>query len=159
MTEPPAEEPAAAASAEKVSEGAGPIISPVRSAFAVIAGIILYPLLLTLFMGMIGALFPALYPTDPDGPQTTAGLALVLVGELLNGAVAGLIASRIAGRAPIAHAGVLAGVLGLFAMASMDQVTNMPGWFGLGFATCAPLGVLLGGLLGHRAMARRARRS
>jgi hypothetical protein len=147
VTEPETKEPAAEAA-----------ISPVRSAFAVIAGIILYPILLTLFMFMVGALFPSLYPTDPEGPQTTPGLALIVLGELVNGAVAGLIASRIAGRAPIAHAGVLAGVLGLFAMASMDQVAGMPGWFAIGFATGAPLGVLVGGLLGHRTMAKRTAR-
>lgn len=114
------------------------------------AGVIVYWLLLSLFMGMTAALFPSLYPREEGAAQTTSGLVMVLVGEAVNGAVAGLLASRIAGYARMAHALALAGLLGLYAMTTMDQVHGLPGWFALGYACAGPLAVLVGGALGTR---------
>jgi hypothetical protein len=125
-------------------------VSPARSALAVFAGVIVYWFLLSLFMGMSAALVPSLYPREEGQSQTTAGLVTILVGEVLNGMIAGLLASRIAGRAPMAHAAALAGLLGLYAMTTMDQVQGLPGWFAMGFACAGPVAVLAGAAIGAR---------
>ena len=73
----------------------------------------------------------------PDDPTRVEGYA-------------GLLASRIAGYARMAHVAALAGLLGLYAMTTMDQVHGLPGWFALGYACAGPLAVLVGGALGTR---------
>ncbi len=129
-------------------------LSPAKSALAVLAGFVVLWVLRILFLMTAGALFPSLYPAEEGAHPTTNGLVLSLVGELINATLAGLVVGRLAGRAPIAHAGILAGLCGFFALTSMDQVIGFPGWFAIGFAVTAPIGLLVGGLIASRVRAR-----
>jgi hypothetical protein len=131
-------------------------MSPARSAIAVLGGVVVYWILLSLFMGITVSMLPSLFPREEGATLPTGGLAAILLGELVNGLVAGLLTARIAGRAPLAHTAALAGLLGLYAMTSMDQVRGMPGWFALGFACMGPLAVMIGGAVAGRVIAARA---
>lgn len=125
-------------------------LSPGRSALAVIAGFAVLWILRVLFMLMAGTLFASLYPSGEGAIPTSRGLLLSLFAELVNGALAGLVTGRLAGRSPIAHAAILAGLFGFLGMTSMDQATGMPAWFAIGFAVVAPIGTLVGGVVASR---------
>jgi hypothetical protein len=127
---------------------------PGRSALSVFAGFVVLQILGYLFAFMAGTLFPALYPAGEGAHPTTNGLVLWLVGETVNGVLAGWLASRLAGRAPIAHAAVLAALSGFFAMTAMGELNTMPGWFAIGFALTAPVGCVLGGAVQSRSRRR-----
>lgn len=127
---------------------------PGRSALSIFAGFVVLQLLGVLFSLMASALFPALYPTGTDAHPTTNGLVLWLVGETVNGLLAGWLVSRLAGRAPIAHGAVLAALSGFFAMTAMGELRAMPGWFAIGFALTAPIGCILGGVIQSRSRSR-----
>lgn len=152
MTEPSTPPPASTPAPER--SPAPSALSIPRSIGAVFAGYVTLLVLRFLFMAMAGALFSSLYPSEEGASPTAEGLVLLLVGDAVNGALAGLVAGRIAGRATFAHAAALAGLCGYLAMTSMDQVAGMPGWFALGFALAAPLGILAGGLAAGRVIAR-----
>ncbi len=129
-------------------------LSPARSALSVLGGVVAYWILLSLFMGVAASVLPSLFPREEGASLTPFGMVAIVVGELANGLVAGLLTARLAGRAPLAHTAALAGLLGLYAMTSMDQVRGMPGWFALGFACTGPLAVMIGGAVAGRVMAR-----
>ena len=97
------------------------------------------------FVMVAGTALSSLFP--PGEPATTAGLVVSLVSDAVDGIAAGLVASRIAGTAPMAHAGILAGLFGFMGLRFMDQATGMPGWYAIGFALAAPLGALAGGAI------------
>ena len=122
-------------------------LSPGRSALGVFAGFVVLQILGMLFLLMAGSMFPSLYPSGEGAQPTTNGLVLSLVAEFANALVAGLITARLAGRAPMVHATVLAALVGFFSMAAMGDLRTMPGWFALGFVLLAPIGCLLGGLV------------
>lgn len=126
---------------------AAAVLSPGRSALSIFAGFVVLNILGFLFSVMASTLWPALFPTGEGAQPTTAGLELWLVGELVNALAAGLLAARLAGRAPVAHAAVLAALNGFFAMTAMGELRAMPTWFALGFALTAPVGILAGGLV------------
>lgn len=130
------------------------VVSPGRSALAVFAGFVVLQILGVLFSVMVGTLFPALYPAGEGAQPTTNGLALWLLGELVNSTLAGWLVARLAGRAPIAHGAVLAGLAGFFAMTAMGELRTMPVWFVIGFAVTAPIGCVLGGVVQSRARPR-----
>lgn len=129
------------------------MLSIPRSVGAVFAGYVTLIVLRFLFMAMAGAVFASFYPSEEGASPTFEGLVLLLVGDAVNGALAGLLTGRLAGRATLAHAAALAGFCGYLAMTAMDQVAGMPGWFALGFAVAAPLGIVLGGLAAGRVIA------
>ncbi|MFO0686363.1 MAG: hypothetical protein U0234_30145 [Sandaracinus sp.] len=141
MPTPPSSAPAVSA------EGA---ISPGRSALSVLAGFVLLFVLGLLASLTLPALAPALYPMGEHATPTTNGLALWLAAEAVNGALAGLVTARLAGRAPFAHAATLGALNGFYAMTAMGELSSMPGWFAIGYALSAPIGCLAGGLVATR---------
>ncbi len=114
------------------------------------AGFVVLQILGVLFSLMAGTLWPALYPSGEGAGPTDGGLGLWLAAELANATLAGLLTARLAGRAPVAHAAVLAAINGFFSMAAMGELRALPGWFAIGFVALAPLGCLLGGLVASR---------
>src|SRR5690606_33303404 len=126
-------------------DGDGPEGSPLRSVFAVVSGFVVLWILGALYASVVYSIASAQFPED-EAP-TTIGLALTLAGAVPNGIVAGLLVGRNAGLAPIAHAAVLAGLIGFFAMMSSDQAQGMPWWFALGRIVLPSLFVVLGGVI------------
>jgi hypothetical protein len=112
---------------------------------------------------MLAALFGAHFPPPPaDGTPpipTSTGLVLVTAMFSANALLAGVLTGRIASYAPVAHAGILAGVFGLFALWGLDQARGMPGLFAIAFVVSPPLFALLGGVVAQRAATRRAARA
>ncbi|MDQ3035355.1 MAG: hypothetical protein M3Y87_23325 [Myxococcota bacterium] len=132
--------------------------NPFRSLFAVISGFVVLWILGALYVGVLGSLAGAQFPGE--GPPTTVGLALLLLGIAPNGIVAGLLTGRVAGFAPIVHAAVLGGLVGFVGMMSSDQAQGMPWWFALGRIVLPTVFVVLGGAIARvaprRAVAKRA---
>lgn len=122
-------------------------VSPLASAFAVAAGFAANWLLGGLSGMTLASSFPAEFPLgDPPRPTDT-GLVLTTAAMALNATVAGLLTGRLAPVAPIVHAGILAGLFGMFALTGMDQARGLPGWFALAFALVPPATAVLGGWL------------
>lgn len=129
-------------------------LSPAKSALSIFAGFVVLNVLGVAFSFMAGTLWPALFPSGEGAQPTGNGLEIWLVAETLNGAAAGLVAARLAGRAPLAHAAILAAVNGVLALTALGELRTMPGWFAIGFIATAPLGIMLGGLVASRVRAR-----
>ena len=125
-----------------------PKISPMRSALAVLAGIVSLGILNVLFMIVAGSALAPLYP--PGTLPTTAGLALMIGSGVVNGALGGLLTARIAQSAPFAHAALLIGVWGVYTVGAIDQLTHYPGWFVIGLLLATPIGCLAGAALARR---------
>lgn len=130
-------------------------MSPVRSMAAVSLGFGLF----TQIFGCVGAsalaaMLPGEFPAQPDentlAMPTEVGLFAMTLMNFANATLSGLIAGRIARFMPFLHGLVLAGILGLFAATSMDQVRGFPGWFALGYLALPALGATLGGWLAQR---------
>ena len=120
-----------------------------RSALAVLAGIVSLGILNVLFMIVAGSALAPLYP--PGALPTTAGLALMIASGVVNGALGGLLTARIAQSAPFAHAALLIGVWGVYTVGAIDQLTQYPGWFVIGLLLATPVGCLVGAALARRA--------
>lgn len=133
----------------------GPPGSPIRSVLAVAAGWIVVMLLGQLLLRVLAATMGADFPTEEGSQPSERGLAIWIAGSVPNGIVAGLITARLAGWAPIAHAAVLAGIIGFFAMSSADQASELPGWFAIAWIVVPALAIALGGVVAR--YARRAR--
>ena len=114
------------------------------------AGFVVLNLLNFLFAMTSSAIVPAWFPAS--GP-TIQGLALGFVGSFANAVLAGLATGRLVGRAPLAHAAVLAAVFGFTLLGSLGELRTM-GAVGLGFVALPPLGCLLGGWVASRVSAR-----
>lgn len=142
---------------------AQPVPSPLRSTVAVIAGVVLNIFLAGVGSGMLGALFPDHFPAPTEGTPTpvptTTGLMLVSIVFSANAVLAGVLTGRIASYAPVVHAGILAGVFGLFALWGLDQARGMPGLFAIAFVVLPPAFALLGGAIAQRAATLRAARA
>ena len=130
-------------------------MSPVRSMAAVSLGFGLF----TQIFGCVGAsalagMLPGEFPAQPDentlAMPTEVGLIAMTLMNFANATLAGLIAGRVARFMPFLHGLVLAGILGLFAATSMDQVRGFPRWFALGYLALPALGATLGGWLAQR---------
>lgn len=137
-------------------------MSPVRSMAAVSLGFGLF----TQILGRVGGtalavLLPGAFPEQPDPDliviPTDVGLFAMTLMNFANATLAGLIAGRVARFMPFLHGLVLAGILGLFAATSMDQVRGFPGWFALGYLALPALGATLGGWLAQRTEKRKAK--
>ncbi len=130
-------------------------ISPVRS----MAAISFTFLLFTQILSRVGAttlavLMPGAFPAQPDEttlvvPGTT-GLVAMLVMNVFNAALAGLIAGRIGRVLRLHHGLVLGAILGMFAAISMDSLQGFPGWFAVGYLVTPAAGASLGGWLASR---------
>lgn len=135
-------------------------VSPLASAASVAVGFAANWLLSGLAGSALASLFSADFPMPgPDGEMphpTDTGLLLLTLSMAFNGLVAGLLVGRLAPIAPIVHAGVLAGIFGMFAMTGMDQARGLPGWFAIAFAIVPPAACVLGGYLAKLGTARRA---
>gem|GEM_PF-2708436 len=130
-------------------------MSPVRSMAAVSLGFGLF----TQILGRVGGsalavLLPGAFPEQPDLDvvvmPSEIGLAAMTLMTFANATLSGLIAGRVARFMPFLHGLVLAGILGLFAATSMDQVRGFPGWFALGYLALPALGATFGGWLAQR---------
>lgn len=119
--------------------------NPFRSLFAVVSGFVVLWLLGALYVGVVGSVAAGQFPEDES--PTTVGLALLLLGIVPNGIVAGLLTGRIAGFAPVVHAAVLGGLVGFLGMMSSDQARGMPWWFALGRIVLPTIFVVLGGVI------------
>ena len=137
-----------------------PLPSPFRSTVAVLAGFVLNFFLSGIGPQMLASLFPADFPlpASEDVPPipTDRGLVMVCVIFAANALLAGVLTGRIGERSPLAHAGILAGLFGLFALYGMEQATPYPGWFALSFVIVPPAFVMLGGAIARLAAQRRA---
>lgn len=125
--------------------------SPIRSVLAVAAGWLVVMVMGQLLLGVLTSTMGADFPTEEGSQPTERGLALWIAGSVPNGIVAGLITARLAGWAPIAHAAVLAGIIGFFAMSSADQASDLPGWFAIAWIVVPPLAIALGGVVSRYA--------
>lgn len=130
-------------------------MSPVRSMAAVSLGFGLF----TQILGRVGGsalavLLPGAFPEQPDLDvvvmPSEIGLVAMTLMTFANATLSGLIAGRVARFMPFLHGLVLAGILGLFAATSMDQVRGFPGWFALGYLALPALGATFGGWLAQR---------
>jgi len=115
--------------------------------------------LFTQILGRVGGsalavLLPGAFPEQPDLDvvvmPSEIGLAAMTLMTFANATLSGLIAGRVARFMPFLHGLVLAGILGLFAATSMDQVRGFPGWFALGYLALPALGATFGGWLAQR---------
>lgn len=125
----------------------GPPGSPLRSVLAIAVGWFVLTILGQLLFGVLSRWMAADFPTSEGTVPTERGLIVWLLGSLPNGILAGLLAARIAGWAPIAHSAVLGGIVGFFAMTSADRAHGLPWWFAIGWIVGPPLGIVLGGLI------------
>lgn len=137
-----------------------PIPSPFRSTIAVLAGFLLNFFLSGIGSQMLASVFPSDFPlpVSEDAPPlpTERGLSMVVVVFAANALLSGVLTGRVASTSPFAHAGILAGLFGLFALYGMDQATPYPGWFAISFVIVPPAFVLLGGWIAARAAVQRA---
>ena len=115
--------------------------------------------LFTQILGRVGGsalavLLPGAFPEQPDLDvvvmPSEIGLVAMTLMTFANATLSGLIAGRVARFMPFLHGLVLAGILGLFAATSMDQVRGFPGWFALGYLALPALGATFGGWLAQR---------
>lgn len=134
--------------------------SPAQSALAVFAGFVAFTLLNALYGSVVYRLASSEFPdAEGEGTLSTLGMGLTLGGYLPNGMLAGVVTGRFAGFAAIAHAAVLAGVIGFYAMMSSHVARGLPGWFALGRIVVPSLAIVVGGAIARASQARRAKRS
>lgn len=124
------------------SAAADPQRSPLRSLLSVVAGWLVLWVAGGLYAAMLSRFAAAHYAGERP---SDVGLALLLAGALPNGVVGGLVTGRVAGFAPVAHAAVLAGLVGFFALMSSDQARGMPWWFAVGRAVVPGACIVIGG--------------
>jgi len=124
-----------------------------RSALAVLAGIVALGVLNVLFMIVAASALAPLYP--PGGLPTTAGLGVMLAAGVVNGVLGGLLTARLARSAPFAHAAALIGVWGIYTVGAIDQLSHYPGWFVIGLVLASPLGCVVGAALASRTLGKR----
>ena len=132
--------------------------SPAQSALAVFAGFVAFTILNALYGSVVYRVAAAEFPeAEGEGTITSLGMILTLAGGLPNGVIAGVVVGRFAGFAPIAHAAVLAGVIGFYAMMSSHLARGLPWWFALGRIVIPSLAILLGGRAARVVEARKQR--
>lgn len=132
--------------------------SPAQSAIAVFAGFVTFTLLNALYGSVVYRMASSEFPdAEGEGTMTTLGMALTLGGYLPNGVLAGVVVGRFAGFAAIAHAAVLAGVIGFYAMMSSHVARGLPWWFALGRIVAPSLAILAGGAIARVVDAKRAK--
>ena len=120
-----------------------------RSIVAVVAG-----LLSTLLLLVVGAwVAVAVTGVGPDGPPTSAYLALKLAVGAFAPLVGGFVAARICAQAWLAHAGILAALVVALAIAG-GAPPGQPEWYPYALAGLGLVGALLGGWIGWRSHAR-----
>jgi len=150
-------------SATTVRAAPAALPSPFRATMAVLAGFALNFFLSGIGPQMLASMFPGEFPmpANPESPPipTQTGLLLVCVVISANALLAGVLTGRVAVTKPLGHAGILAGLFGLFALYGLDQASLYPGWMAIAFVVLPPMFVLLGGLVAERAAKRRAERT
>lgn len=148
------------ASTTTVRAAPGALPSPFRATMAVLAGYGLNWFLLGIGSQMLASMFPSEFPmpADPETPPipTQTGLLLVCVMLSANALLAGVLTGRVAVTKPLGHAGILAGIFGLFALYGLDQASPFPGWMAIAFVVLPPAFALLGGWIAERAARHRA---
>lgn len=160
-SEAPERAPASRTTTARATPAALP--SPLRASVAVLAGFALNFFLSGIGSQMLASMFPREFPmpTDPETPPvpTQTGLLLVCLLICANALLAGVLTGRVAVTKPLGHAGILAGIFGLFALYGLDQASQYPGWMAMAFVVLPPAFVLLGGWVAERVAQRRAARS
>jgi hypothetical protein len=115
----------------------------VRSVVAVIVGYAIFALSAVSFFRLAGR--------DPHAPQDALFAASAVVFGIAFAALGGFVAGMIAGRRPILHAGIVAGVLAAGALASL---LSSPGegaiWSQLAAALLMAPSALIGGIVKAR---------
>lgn len=142
---------------------AAPLPSPFRSTIAVLAGFVVNFFLSGIGAQMLASILPSEFPlpVSEDVPPvpTTLGLSLVVALFAANALLSGVVTARVAQTSPVAHAGILAGLFGLFALYGIEQARPYPAWVAIAFVLVPPAFAIVGGLLGKRAAAARAARA
>ena len=122
--------------------------SLLRGAAAILVGFIV----LTLGSVVAGRAIISATGIGPGDPTTPSFLATNLGARLLLAILAGYLTGKTAPKAPLAHAGVLAGVLAFMSLAtiaglSAADAVQEPSWYPTAILFVGPLGVLIGGAL------------
>ena len=108
---------------------------------------------------VLGAVAPGTFPRDPASAPVLPGLgwyALTVAYSFVFGILGGHAAARLARRAEMMHAAVLAAVLGVFGLGLvLNPAPAIPVWRTLGYLVASVGGVLMGGFIRARANAPR----
>jgi hypothetical protein len=105
---------------------------------------------------LLGAVAPATFPADPtNAPLPGLGwYALTVAYSFVFAILGGHTAARLARRAEMMHAGVLAALLTVFGLGLvLNPAPAIPAWRTLGYLLASVGGVLVGGFIRARAKA------
>jgi peptidoglycan/LPS O-acetylase OafA/YrhL len=119
-----------------------------KSGGAIVVGFLVAAILVMLITFVAGYLLVPGFPGDPMAEPTGPYLVANLVGSFLAAVVGGYTTGRIAGRAPLVHAGVLALLMVAMTVASgAEAAPGQPAWYPLTIAILGAVGALCGGAL------------
>jgi hypothetical protein len=136
---------------EHRTAGRGIMRGAFKSGGAIVIGFLVATILVMLVTYVAALLLVPDFPEDPQALPTGAYLVANLVGSYLAAVAGGYAAARIAGRAPLMHAGALALLfLAMTAASGAESAPGQPAWYPATVAMLGAVGALSGGWLQSR---------
>jgi hypothetical protein len=128
------------------------MIAMLRSAGAVVSGFVVAATLVMLVTFVASWFLVPRFRGNPMAPPTGLYLVANVLGSFLAAVAGGYAAARLAGRAPVMHAGALGLLLlGMTVSSGGHPAPGQPAWYPMTIAVLAAAGALSGGMIRARA--------